>query len=153
MSGWATSRAFSDALTPSPCGCELERKAEKIRDPRDREAALDRATQCQRQWRCSKAGHPSAESKDELDPQAQIALQAVELLIDDELPPECPNAALSKPWVWQAVDHWYAWEKQQLVQIYGDLNSCQFEALKLVAQATNARQTWEIKNPPPKDDK
>lgn len=151
MSGWASSRAIREALTPSPCGCQLEYEARKLKDPRDRAEKLERAAEYQCKWKCSKAGHTPHQTHDELHPESALALKQCEELIQHELQPQCPMIEIYRPWVSLAVDYWVAWEKSQLTQLYGDITSVELEALKLVAHATNARQSWEIKNPEKKD--
>lgn len=96
---WLGSDQFDAALAYAPCGCDLERRAQRERNAVVRAERLREAAEARERWCCPYAGHEPRE----LPTEQREALGAIEYLTGWAGPPTCPRAALSQPGLLDAL--------------------------------------------------
>lgn len=77
----------------APCGCELERRAEREANPAAAKTIGEPAEAAKRAWGCPLAGCERVD----LDEQHVKALGAIKRMTGWSAPPTCPRASLSHP--------------------------------------------------------
>lgn len=135
---WLGSDQFDAALVRAPCGCDMERRAEREADPNAARMLAKSADAAKRAWGCKLAGCDSVA----LDKDHEAALAAIKRMTGWSGPPTCPRAALSHPALIEALRLLPAVEHGTLPMI-DHLPNVLHEAAFAAAQGKGERWDYE----------
>lgn len=137
---WLGSEHFDSAMTRAPCGCDLANKAEREPDPEAAEMMRSQVALAREAWGCRFGDCEPVE----LGREQRLALAAIQRMTGWEAPPTCPRAALSHPFLIDALRLAPALEHGTLPTLR-ELPNVLVDAVYACAEGRGARTEYDQK--------